>query len=238
MAHILVVDDDADILKFVQKLLESSGHVVECCLNAHDAMDKWATESYDLVLSDANMPHVNGFDLVRTLSQHARSMGTAVAFLTARRDKKDIERGLAAGADDYMIKPIDPDIFLGKVENLLSLNAAKKNEITFSESSIRISAEWSVPTEISHLSEQGLTLHSHIHGVKNSKIKVNSSLFGLIGIEPPILRVLESIEDTSGSQKFFTKTSFVGLTDAELQKIRFWINSNSSRFKKTGGKAA
>jgi hypothetical protein len=177
------------------------------------------------------MPHINGFDLVKTISQNARGFGTAVALLTGRREKRDVERGLLSGADDYLLKPIDPDIFLSKIENLISKKAAQVPQIHFSEARTQIKAEWEVLTTITQLSEQGMTLLSPILGVKNSKIKITSPLFTEIGIEPPILRVLESILDPSGSHKYFTKVSFVGLADTELQKIRFWINKTLAHTK-------
>ncbi len=232
MAHILVVDDDSDILKIVQKLLESVGHVTVCCLDPHDALDKWNREIFDLVLSDANMPHINGFDFVKTVSQNARGLGTAVALLTGRRDRKDVERGLQAGADDYLLKPIDPDIFLSKVENLLNIKASHRIEIRFTEAHTRVKADWKVETEITQISEQGLTLFSPILGVKNSKINIACDLFNTIGIPVPILRVLDSTPDPAGSCKFFTKVSFVGMNDGDLQKIRYWINMNLAQVKK------
>lgn len=232
MANILIVDDDKDILLVVQKLLESKGHSVTCCLDPLDALDKWKREAFDLVLSDANMPHVNGFDLVKTLSQNARGFGTALALLTARRDKKDVERAMQNGADDYIVKPIDPELFVSKVESLIAKKSENKMEVRFAESPIRIKADWAVQSEITNLSEQGLTVFSHIHGVKGSKIKINSELFKLIGIDPPLLRVLESTLDPEGSMKFYTKVNFVGLNDNELQKIRYWMNTAMGAYKR------
>ena len=232
MAHILLVDDDKDILLVVSKLLEKQGHTVISCIDPLDAMDHWNSEHFDLVITDANMPHINGFDLTKTISQNARGLGTAVALLTARREKEDVKRGIESGADDYIIKPIDPAILMSKVELLIAKNADKKVEIQFAESPIRMNADWRVATEITHISEQGLTLLSSIQAPKNSKIRIDSDLYNVIGIRPPYLRVIECTADPAGSMKFITKTSFLGLNDNELQKIRFWMNSNMGLFQK------
>lgn len=237
MANILVVDDDKDILLVVQKLLKDKGHEVTCCLDPLDALDKWNQEAFDVVLSDANMPHVNGFDLVKTLSQNARGLGTSLALLTARRDKKDIKRAMESGADDYIVKPIDPDLFISKVESLINKKADFKTEINFANTPVRFSADWQISSEIVSLSEQGMTVFSPIQGVKGSKIKIQSDLFKLIGIEAPWLRVIDCKQDPEGSMKFYTQTTFIGLSDNELQKIRFWINANLGPYKRKKGAA-
>lgn len=231
MMNILVVDDDKDILRVVQKLLESVGYSAVTCTDAHDALEKLAQESFDLVLSDANMPAVSGFDLVKTIRAHAKWNNTAIALLTGRREKKDVEYGLQCGADDYLVKPIDPELFLSKVESLLNKKNADRPQIVFTESPVHMKADWKVSTEITDLSEQGLTLWSPISAAPNSKFKVTSQLFELIGIEPPTMRALRSIPDANQPHMSFTRVSFVGLTEAELQKIRFWINSNIANYR-------
>lgn len=231
MAHILVVDDDKDILNVVSKLLERKGHSVVTCIDPLDAVDRWNMEHFDLVLTDANMPHINGFDLTKTFSKNARGLGTTIALLTARRDKKDVELAMKNGADDYIVKPIDPDIFFSKVDSLLAKSSANLPEIQFVESQIRMYADWKPQTEIVSISEYGMTLLSPILAAKNSKFFIQSDLYKSIGIESPMLRVLDCQPDPSGNMKFITKVTFVGMADTEQQKIRFWVNSNLGFYK-------
>src|ERR1700756_3638022 len=119
MFNVLVVDDDKDFLRVVQKVLEAGGYSVVVATDAMDALEQLAKEVFDLVLSDANMPGGSGFDLVRTLRRHPLTSAIPIALLTGRREKQDVAKGLASGADDYIVKPIDPDLFLDKVSSLL-----------------------------------------------------------------------------------------------------------------------
>ena len=70
MARILVVDDDTDILKMAEKILVSAGHTVFTAEDALRAIEWLNNITFDLLLSDANMPHYTGFDLINTIKKH------------------------------------------------------------------------------------------------------------------------------------------------------------------------
>lgn len=225
MNKILVVDDDKDFLKIVTKILEVGGFAVTTSENATDALQKIDNEIFDVLISDANMPGGSGFNLIKTLKKNYGSRNMSIALLTGRREKKDIEYGLSCGADDYIVKPLDPDLFLAKIETLLpQKRGAPHLEINFSESPVHVSAKWEVNTQIVRISEKGLTMWAPIVAPPNSKLKIASPLFSQIGIEPPNLRVLRCAADKTAPFMFFTSVTFVGLTESELQQIRYWIN--------------
>jgi DNA-binding response OmpR family regulator len=235
--NVLVVDDDQDLLRVVQKILEANGYGVATANDAIEAMDKFQRESFDLVLSDANMPYKSGFELIKTIRNNSHAPEVAIALLTARRDKKDVQHGLDCGADDYIIKPVDPDMFMAKVESLLRKRPPQfKAEVSFAESPVRMPAEWDIHNEIISVSEQGISIVGPVATAPNTKFKINSPLFELIGIEPPNLRVVHCTVKTDARYQFLTKATFVGLTDGERQKIRFWVNTNMGLQK--GNKAA
>jgi CheY-like chemotaxis protein len=235
MANVLVVDDDKDFLKIAQRFLQAAGYSVVTATDAVGGIEALGRELFDLILTDANMPGGSGFDLVKTLKRNDQTKGLPVAMLTGRRDKEDIDKGLSCGADDYIVKPIDPDIFLSKVDSLIKQKPQDRAEISFAESPVRMSADWKVKSEITSISEQGLTLWSPISAQVNAKFKVNSDIFAEIGIEPPAMRVVNCKADPTNLHMHFTEVSFVGMTDAERQKIRFWVHSNTKLGK---GKAA
>src|SRR5210317_1448319 len=108
MARILVVDDDPDILRLADRVLSMGGHIVFRAQDAVRAMDLLNSSMFDLLISDANMPHFSGFDLVRHVRNNKRFNNMAIAMLTGLRERKDIERAVRAGVDDYIVKPIDP----------------------------------------------------------------------------------------------------------------------------------
>ena len=115
MARILVVDDDTDILKLVERVLGQVGHTVFTAEDPMRAMDLIQRVGFDLLVSDANLPHYSGFDLVQTIRHEPKYANMSIAMLTGLREKKDIERAIKAGVDDYIVKPIDPLILIQKI---------------------------------------------------------------------------------------------------------------------------
>src|ERR1019366_7938676 len=101
--------------------------------------------------------------LVNTLRKHPLTAMIPIALLTGRRAKEDVAKGLASGADDYIVKTIDPYLFLEKIGSLLKNRPPEfRPEINFAESAASMPANWNVLTEIVRISEKGLTLHSPI----------------------------------------------------------------------------
>ena len=137
MVRILLVDDDPNILRLGEKILSHANyevHVAESALGAMDILN--SNRIFDALISDANMPEYSGFDLIKTIKKDRRFDNLAVAMLTGLREKKDIEKAIHAGVDDYIVKPLDPLLFLKKVENLFSKKPPEERpEVRFSEAS-------------------------------------------------------------------------------------------------------
>ncbi|MDZ4676687.1 MAG: response regulator [Oligoflexia bacterium] len=234
MTNILFIDDDKVTLKLVKDILESSGYSVVTSTDPRDGLDKLEREVFDMVITDANMPGgVSGYELIKTIRGKPKFAHIPIAMLTGRRDKKDIQLGLDSGADDYIIKPIDPMILLGKIQALLKKKSVQVPTTSFPEGPVRRKAQWDVDTQITYISERGLTLRSPLFAPMDTKVKVNSEFFQQIGIEPPILRVTGYTRDPSNAGLYFISANFIGLNDTELQKIRHWLNSNLASLKKS-----
>ena len=117
MVHVLVVEDDARLNSIVCASLSASGYAAHGCLSAQQALETLAERRIDLIVSDIMMPGVDGFELV----SHVRSLDRAIPILlmTARDDLAAKRRGFRAGIDDYMVKPIDVDELMLRIEALL-----------------------------------------------------------------------------------------------------------------------
>lgn len=228
MTKVLFVDDDRVALKMVKSILESAGYLVTTTGDPRDALDRLEKEPFDLLISDANIPGgVSGFDLVKTVRSRMHFDKMAIALLTGRREKKDIQYGLDCGANDYIVKPIDPDILLAKVEGLVKKKPDQHPPTRFAERSVRQAADWDLSVQITYISERGMTLRAPLPAPVDSKVQIRSSFFKTIGIEPPILRVASCNRDPSDNNMYFINTVFIGMHDSELQKIRSWIFSSS-----------
>ena len=117
MVHVLVVEDDARLNQIVCASLNSAGYTAHSALSAQQAFDILYAESIDVIVSDIMMPGVDGFELV----QSVRSVNKTIPILlmTARDDLAAKQRGFHAGIDDYMVKPIEVDELLLRIEALL-----------------------------------------------------------------------------------------------------------------------
>ncbi len=213
----------------VEVLLSQAGHIVTTAVDAYDALDKMNRESIDIIVTDAIMPGgFSGYDFVKTVKGDQRFKNIPVILLTGRREKRDIERGIACGVDDYIVKPLDPDIFANKVNSLLdNKNLPKTN---FTDVATSIEASFTTSIKIVGVSEMGLTLQSEQPFHIISKIKIVSDFFGELGIDPPALRVVSC--EPNGDDKYTTKVHYIGLTEGSLQPLRVWIRSR--RLSNTG----
>jgi two-component system phosphate regulon response regulator OmpR len=115
-AHILVVDDEAEVRDLLQEYLTKQGFAVSAAASAAAARDVLAARPVDLVVLDLRMPGEDGLDFAREL----RGRGdVAIVMLTASGETVDKVVGLEIGADDYLAKPFDPRELLARVRSVL-----------------------------------------------------------------------------------------------------------------------
>ena len=114
---ILVVEDDDDSLKLITRFLENSGYTVTPAEDGVSALLQLGKGTFNLIISDVNMPNLDGFKLLEMKGQ--KGIETPVIFLTSRSDPEDMSRGLGLGAADYITKPTKKDILLAKVKTVL-----------------------------------------------------------------------------------------------------------------------
>jgi CheY-like chemotaxis protein len=114
---ILVVEDDHDSRQLVARFLENNGYQVTPAEDGVSALLQLGKQRFDLIISDVNMPNLNGFKLLEMKGQ--KGIETPVIFLTSRSDPEDMDRGLGLGAAGYITKPTKKDILLSKVKTVL-----------------------------------------------------------------------------------------------------------------------
>lgn len=118
---ILVVDDSPTVVKFVSLSLKSKGyHVVTAC-DGMDALEKMSrlSERVDLIITDLNMPNLDGYGLIETLRQNQEHQGTPIIILSSEEENHDKQRGLSAGASSYLVKPFKSGVLLLEVQKHL-----------------------------------------------------------------------------------------------------------------------
>lgn len=116
--RILVVDDDQDIRDLVAIKLQSAGLEVETRSDGSQALEAAIEDEWAVIVLDVMMPGMSGIEVLRAIRD--RGDRTPVILLTARGQEKDIEAGVAAGADDYVTKPFSPKSLLARVAAALA----------------------------------------------------------------------------------------------------------------------
>ncbi|HET8666395.1 MAG TPA: PAS domain S-box protein, partial [Terriglobales bacterium] len=120
MQRILVADDNDENIYYLQALLSSAGYEVAVARNGAEALQSALAHPPALILTDVLMPVMDGFTLCRVWRDEPRLSSIPFAFYTATyTDTKDKELGLSIGADEFLVKPTEPDVMLQMVENLL-----------------------------------------------------------------------------------------------------------------------
>lgn len=117
--HILIVDDEADLVELVSYNLKKEGFTVDSAPDGESALSKIRKGKYDLVVLDLMLPGVQGIDLCRILRNDPKTAGLPVIMLTAKGEEVDKILGLEMGADDYMSKPFSPRELVARVKAVL-----------------------------------------------------------------------------------------------------------------------
>ena len=117
---ILVVDDEELILLALEELLTPCGYEVSTAANGQDALGKVAKGKFDLLILDIIMPGMNGFDLCQKIREIEQYRTVPVIMLTAKSSPEDKQKGIDAGADLFLPKPIGPQRLLDLVRDSLT----------------------------------------------------------------------------------------------------------------------
>ena len=113
---ILVVDDEATLVKGIKFNLVNEGYQVDCCYDGETAVDMARAGGYHLIILDLMMPKVDGLEACQQIRQFST---VPIIMLTARSEDSDKLLGFESGADDYITKPFNPDVLLARIKAVL-----------------------------------------------------------------------------------------------------------------------
>jgi two-component system, chemotaxis family, chemotaxis protein CheY len=103
--NVLIVDDSPTVRKFVSVSLSMQGFSVVVACDGMDALEKLPQKKFDLVITDLNMPNMDGFDLIRHLRENPEYKDLPVVILTSLSDEANREEGARLGVASYLVKP-------------------------------------------------------------------------------------------------------------------------------------
>ena len=118
MHKILLVDDEPDILEFMEYNLKKENYGIVKASNGREAIEKAKKEHPDLIILDIMMPEMDGIETCRMLREMPEFKNTMIAFLTARNEDYSQIAGFDVGADDYITKPIKPRVLISRINAL------------------------------------------------------------------------------------------------------------------------
>ena len=124
--RVLVVDDDPDMVAFLARLLRKEGLTVETAVDGAEALARVSATSPDLVLLDVMMPGESGFDICRQLKGDEATALIPVVLVTSLEDSESRVRGIEAGADDFLSKPVKREELIARVKTLRRLHDTRK----------------------------------------------------------------------------------------------------------------
>ncbi|MCB1778281.1 MAG: response regulator [Candidatus Competibacteraceae bacterium] len=114
-AKILLVEDNEFNQELAQMLLEMNGLIVETAENGKEALELLNTQDFDGVLMDCQMPVMDGYEATRQIREQEKYKDLPVIAMTANTMKEDKEKAFVSGMNDYIAKPINPDVMFATI---------------------------------------------------------------------------------------------------------------------------
>lgn len=118
--HILIVDDSKTVRNLVAFIMKKEGFKVTAAEDGLDGLEKlYSADKIDLVISDVNMPRMDGFTFIKTVREQDVYRDLPIVVLSTEGQEKDISTGMSLGANLYMVKPAQPDKMVKNIKMLL-----------------------------------------------------------------------------------------------------------------------
>jgi CheY-like chemotaxis protein len=116
---ILVVDDDKTTRKLLGLYLKAKGYEIVTAENGLDALEKLGTDNINLVVSDMNMPYMDGIELTRNIRADENLKALPIIMVTTEADEDEMKKAHDAGVDDYLVKPANAEQISDSVKKIL-----------------------------------------------------------------------------------------------------------------------
>ncbi len=120
MASILTVDDSASIRQTIKIALAANGHAISEAVDGKDGLEKAGGGHFDLIITDLNMPNMDGLMMIRELRKNPAHAGVPILFLTTESDAGVKQQAKSAGATGWVTKPFSPEQLTKVVEKVLA----------------------------------------------------------------------------------------------------------------------
>ena len=116
---ILLIEDEKEFAEMVGIRLKQEGFIIDLAHDGEAGIKKTEEFKPDLIIMDIKLPTIDGYRVCELLKADDNYKSIPIVMLTARREEIEKKAGIAAGADEYLVKPCEPDVLLGKIKGLL-----------------------------------------------------------------------------------------------------------------------
>ena len=144
--NILLVDDEEDVVEIVSHFLSQEGFTIHKAFDGEEALSK-ATPDIDLIVLDIMLPGLDGYEVCKRLRSRVETETIPIIFLSAKIEEEDQVRGLMAGGDAYLTKPVSPQVIIAHVKAILRRSGVEEsrtlqvNDLTIYEDEYRASLD-------------------------------------------------------------------------------------------------
>jgi chemosensory pili system protein ChpA (sensor histidine kinase/response regulator) len=125
-SRILLIDDSLSIRKFVGKMLEGVGYQVETANDGEEGLRRAAERSYDLIITDLEMPKLNGYEVIHAMRRRSHTKATPILVMTTRAGEKHRQMAASVGASGYITKPVEERALILEVNQWISQSAGSQ----------------------------------------------------------------------------------------------------------------
>jgi chemosensory pili system protein ChpA (sensor histidine kinase/response regulator) len=124
---ILLIDDSLSIRKFVGRMLETAGYRVDTAIDGEEGLRKASTQTYRLILTDLEMPKLNGYEVIQALRSRPQTQKTPIIVMTTRAGDKHRQMAISIGASSYIAKPVEERALVQEIERWIGRESAVHN---------------------------------------------------------------------------------------------------------------
>lgn len=119
---ILIVDDSEMVRNYYYYILKNAGFDVISAMDGADGLEKlYKAEKMDLIISDINMPNMDGYTMIQKIREDVQFESLPIIIVSTENEAMDKQKGYDAGADIYIVKPIDPNILIENIKLLIGV---------------------------------------------------------------------------------------------------------------------
>jgi two-component system chemotaxis response regulator CheY len=217
---ILVVDDDEDMLKLLERILSTAGFRVLQSKNPADARKILEVDPPHVILSDLHMEPENGFRFIQSIRSQKQYAAVPILVLSALKDFHSVKKAIALGINDYVIKPLQAPMLLRKLRKALLNKDFVKWDIPDSQ---EITVSVLIDAQVSAIGETGCNLKGPFKISAGKEIRILTPEFSSMELENIVQKATQNLEVYQSGGHFINDITFVGISEAAASKIRQYV---------------